>query len=449
MLSYYGRSSPQSVPASATRQKSDGKEKRKKRVPTATFVLLSPKHLINALGGPLSKSVNCFRLCNTLSTYLKFERILGNRKSEIRGETRSHRPSKNSSAMTIPPTMRAVVVESTGGIDVLTYMSDHPTPARVPPGHALVRNEYAGLNFIDTYHRRGLYARECPFVIGQEGGGVVAGLHEDDTSVVVVKVGDRVAYCALVGSYAEYSLVPIDRLVRVPDSIDMSIAVACMTQGLTAHYLSSSVGAGIARPGDWVLVYGAGSGTGRWTARMCQIRGYRVIGITSRHKAGGYDNMAAAAAAFGCEELIVLENEPGRSYASYESVDVVGRVMDVTAGLGCKLVIDGVGLSTYEISIDCLSVRGLFVSYGNASGPVPAFPVLRLLSRSAYVTRPKLNDYVATRDELLTRADEVFEWVRTGKLDIVIDRVFALDEAAAGHEYLEDGRTRGKVLYKI
>ncbi|KAL3780432.1 hypothetical protein ACHAW5_003608 [Stephanodiscus triporus] len=361
--------------------------------------------------------------------------------------------------MTIPPTMRAVVVDSTGGIDVLTYRSDHPTPMRVPPGHALVRNEYAGLNFIDTYHRSGLYARECPFVIGQEGGGVVAGLHEDDddddddpsssSSAAVVKVGDRVAYGSLVGSYAEYSLVPVDRLVRVPDSIDMSVAVACMTQGLTAHYLSSSVGAGIARPGDWVLVYGAGSGTGRWTARMCQIRGYRVIGVTSRRKAEGYDDEAAAAAAFGCEELIVLENEPGRSYASYGSADVARRVMDVTAGNGCKLVIDGVGLSTYEISLDCLSIRGLFVSYGNASGPVPAFPVLRLLSRSAYVTRPKLNDYVATRDELLTRANEVFEWVRTGKLDIVIDRVFALDEAAAGHEYLEDGRTRGKVLYKI
>jgi NADPH2:quinone reductase len=183
---------------------------------------------------------------------------------------------------------------------------------------------------------------------------------------------------------------------------------------------------------------------------MCRIRGYRVIGITSRCKVDGWcDGGAAVQAAFGCEELIVLENEPGKSHASYTSVDVVSRVMDITSGLGCKLVIDGVGLSTYEISLGCLSTRGMFVSYGNASGPVPPFPPLRLLPRSAYLTRPKLNDYVSTREELLTRAKEVFDWVKTGKIDVVIDKVFRLDEASAGHEYMENGGTRGKVLYKI
>ncbi|KAL3822864.1 hypothetical protein ACHAXA_006228 [Cyclostephanos tholiformis] len=374
--------------------------------------------------------------------------------------------------MMIPSTMKAVVVESTGGIDVLSYRSQHPTPTYVPRGHALVRNEYAGLNFIDTYHRNGLYPRDCPFVLGQEGGGIVAGLYpgdEDDdddddeggdhrpvggdddpvpscaAADDVFRVGDRVAYGALVGSYAEYSLVPLDRLVRVPSYMEMPIAVSCMIQGLTAHYLSSSVGYGIAKTGDWVLVYGVGSGTGRWTAQMCKIRGYRVIGVTSRCKVAG-----GAEAAFGfCDELIVLENEPGKSYASYSSIDVVSRVSDVTSGVMCKLVIDGVGLSTYELSLNCLSVRGMLVSYGNASGPVPPFPVLRLLPRSAYVTRPKLNDYVASRDELLSRANEVFDWVNTGRLDVVVDRVFRLEEAAAGHEYLEDGRTRGKVLYRI
>ena len=364
--------------------------------------------------------------------------------------------------MTIPSTMRAVVVESTGGIDALSYRTEYPSPSHVPPGHALVKNEYAGLNFIDTYHRSGLYPRECPFIIGQEGGGVIAGLHPDDVRddpddpTAVVRVGDRVASGSLNGSYAEYSLVPIGMLVPVPDDMDMSVAVACMIQGLTAHYLSSSVGGGIARPGDWVLVYGVGSGTGRWTSQMCRIRGYRVIGITSRCKVDRCDGRegvvaadAAAAAAFGCEELIVLENEPGKSHASYTSVDVVSRVMDITSGLGCKLVIDGVGLSTYEISLGCLSTRGMFVSYGNASGLVPPFPPLRLLPRSAYVTRPKLHDYVSTREELLTRANEVFDWVKAGKLDVVIDRVFHLDEASAGHEYMENGGTRGKVLYKI
>ncbi len=402
----------------------------------------------------------------------------------------------------IPSTMRAVVVESTGGIDALSIRTDYPTPTIVPRGYALIRNEYAGLNFIDTYHRSGLYPRDCPFVMGQEGGGIVVMLHpdddgrggkgeescdddDDDRKVAlagsddddvpsssddddvegVFRVGDRVAYGALVGSYATYSLVPIDRLVRVPQFMDMSIAVSCMIQGLTAHYLSSSVGAGICAPGDWVLVYGVGSGTGRWTAQICKIRGYRVIGITSRCKVGGRDggegggggeegggaSAAEATSSFGfCDDLIVLENAPGKSYASYASMeDIVSRVSEITSGNMCKLVIDGVGLSTYELSLNCLSVRGMFVSYGNASGPVPSFPVLRLLPKSAYVTRPKLNDYVSSRDELLFRANEVFDWVRTGKLDVVVDRVFDLDEAAAGHEYLENGRTRGKVLFRI
>jgi len=191
--------------------------------------------------------------------------------------------------------------------------------------------------------------------------------------------------------------------------------------------------------------------------------GSPFIGLTSRCKIivnddddDNYDTeetegdvTAAQKARFGCEELIILENEPNKSYASYTSVDIVKRVMEITGGIGCKLIIDGIGLLTYEISLNCLAQRGLFVSYGNASGPVPPFPVLRLLPQSAYMTRPKLNDYINTRDELLARAEEVFEWVRTEKLNIVIDKVFALDEVALGHEYLENGSSRGKVLYKI
>ena len=141
---------------------------------------------------------------------------------------------------------------------------------------------------------------------------------------------------------------------------------------------------------------------------MCSLRGYRVIGLTSRCKTiVKGDVTAAQKAQFGCEELIILENEPNKSYASYTSIDIAKRVMEITGGIGCKLVIDGVGLSTYEISLNCLAQRGLFVSYGNASGPVPPFPVLRLLPQSAYMTRPKLNDYVSTSDELLARAEEV------------------------------------------
>ncbi|KAL7522184.1 hypothetical protein ACHAWX_006873 [Stephanocyclus meneghinianus] len=337
--------------------------------------------------------------------------------------------------------MKAVLVHSPGGLEALRYTPHHPIPP-CPRGHILIRNEYAGLNFIDTYHRSGLYPRETPFVLGQEGGGVVASLPENDDSVARWgwKTGDRVVYGSF-GSYAEFTAVPMDRAIPVPEDIEMETAVACVTQGLTAHYLSSSVGDGLVRTGDWVLVYAVGGGTGQWTAQMCKLRGFRVIGTASRGKAPDVTNV--------CDELIVLENVKSKSYADYTSVDIVSRVREITNGHGCKLIIDGVGKATYEISLNCLATRGLFVSFGNASGAVPPFPVLRLLPQSAYVTRPKLNDYVRTREELMERADEVFGWVREGKLKIRVDRVFALEDVKDGHEYLENGGGNGKILFKI
>ena len=345
------------------------------------------------------------------------------------------------------------MVESPGGIDALLFRTNHPTPPLpIPPGHVLVQNEYAGLNFIDTYHRSGLYPRQAPFVLGQEGGGTIVALSDDFENDQTLKesglkMGDRVVYGSF-GSYAEYTSVPVDKVVPVPDELDMPTAVACMTQGLTAHYLSSSVSAGIAQPGDWVLIYGVGSGTGQWTAQMAKLRGYNVIGTTSRYKVKNMDSTDAAASAFGCDKLLILENVRGKSYADYSSIDIASEVSKVTNGRGCKIVIDGIGKSTYEISLKCLDKRGLFVSFGNASGPVPAFPLLRLLEKSAYVTRPKLNDYTCTRVELLERAHEVFAWVKEGKLKICVDKVFELEDAGKGHEYLEDGKGRGKILLK-
>ncbi|KAL7498208.1 hypothetical protein ACHAWT_006161 [Skeletonema menzelii] len=346
--------------------------------------------------------------------------------------------------------MKAVVVEATGGIEVL-HCKDHEAKVQGSESskaskEALIHNQYAGLNFIDTYHRSGLYPRNCPFILGQEGGGVILELHNGiDADNLGFKVGDRVVYGAF-GSYAEYTSVPLEKLVPVPDDMDMKTAVACMTQGLTAHYLSSSVAAGIAKAGDWILVYGVGSGTGQWTSQMCKLRGYNVIGTTSKCKVNDINN---AKTAFGCDELIVLDNVPGKSYADYTSVDITSNVMDITSGKGCKLIIDGIRKDTYEISLKCLAKRGLFVSFGNASGAVPAFPVLRLLPQSAYMTRPKLNDYVVTREELLERAKDVFTWVEEGKLNIVIDKVFDLEQVRDAHEYLENGGSKGKVLLKI
>ena len=338
--------------------------------------------------------------------------------------------------------MKAVVVRELGDANVLEYETDYAVPT-LKPGHVLVHNTYSGLNFIDTYFRKGLYPQELPFVGGQEGGGNVVALHpnDDDKDTAFPKVGDRVVYMAF-GSYAEYTLVPRNKLVPVPDDLELDLAVACMIQGLTAQYLVSSAHANLIQPGEWCLLYAVGSGTCQWAAQMAKLRGYKVIGTTSQTKLD-------VAQSLNCDELIVLDTVPGATYADYTSVDIVQRVHEVTGGAGVKCVVDGVGLSTYEISLACLAPRGIFVSFGNASGAVPAFPLLRLLSKSAFVTRPRLNEYIADPDELKQRCHDVFTWLAQGTLRVSIDSVFALPSAAEGHQYLESGKSKGKILYRI
>lgn len=304
----------------------------------------------------------------------------------------------------------------------------------------IVKNEFAGINFIDTYHRKGLYPRDLPFVGGQEGGGTVAAV-SDEAAAEGIKVGDRVAYSVL-GTYSQYSAVPAAKLLPVPEDVSMDVAVSCVVQGLTAHYLTTSAHADLIKEGEWCLIHGVGGGTCQWAAQMAKLRGYKVIGTVSKGK-------SEMASRLGCDELIVLDEVPGASYEDYESVDIVQRVMDVTDGKGAKCVIDGIGKSTVDISIGSLAHRGIFVSFGNASGAVPAFPVLRLIGKSAYVTRPKLLDYVTTRDELVWRAGEIFGWLQNGDLSVSVDTTFPLDEAAEGHLYLEAGKSKGKVLYEI
>lgn len=307
-------------------------------------------------------------------------------------------------------------------------------------GQVIVKNEYAGINFIDTYHRKGLYARDLPFVGGQEGGGTVAAV-SDEAAAQGIKVGDRVAY-SVFGSYAEYTAVPAAKLLPVPNAVGLDVATSCVVQGMTAHYLTSSAHADLIKEGEWCLIHGVGGGTCQWAAQMAKIRGHKVIGTVSKGK-------QEVAESLGCDELIVLDEVPGASYEDYESVDVVAKVMEITNGQGVKSVIDGIGKSTVDISINSLARRGIFISFGNASGAVPAFPVLRLIGKSAYVTRPKLLDYTVDREELVWRAEEIFGWLQEGKLNVSVDTTFSLDEAAEGHKYLEAGKSKGKVLYKI
>ena len=308
------------------------------------------------------------------------------------------------------------------------------------PGQVLVQNQFAGINFIDTYHRKGLYARDLPFVGGQEGGGTVAAVSEE-AAAQGIAVGDRVAY-SVFGTYAEYTAVPAAKLLPVPDAIRLDVATSCVVQGMTAHYLTTSAHANLIQPGEWCLIHGVAGGTCQWAAQMAKIRGYKVIGTAPVGK-------RAIAESLGCDELILLNEVPGTSYEDYESVDVVQKVKEITAGRGVKCVIDGIGKATVDISLDSLARRGIFVSFGNASGAVPAFPVLRLIGKSAYVTRPKLLDYTVDREELVWRSGEVFGWLEEGKLKVAVDTTFPLDQAAEGHMYLEAGKSKGKVLYEI
>jgi NADPH:quinone reductase len=339
----------------------------------------------------------------------------------------------------IPDLMKAVVVREHGGPEAVVLETDVTVPKDLTEGQILVKNDYAGLNFIDTYYRTGLYQQDLPFIAGQEGAGTVCMIHEG--SVTDLQVGDKVVYSAM-GSYCEYSRVPAATAVKLPNDVSMESALCGMIQGLTAHYLVTDAIAGIAQPGDWMLIYSVGSGTCQWAAQMAKLKGYKVIGTTSESK-------VTDAMQQWCDHLVVFKGQEGKSYADYTSVDIEQRIVEITGGQGVKCIVDGVGKSTADISVQCLARRGLWISFGNASGPVPPLNVLKLAPKSGYVTRPKLGDYIATKEELQYRANEVFEFISSGKITVTVDSIFSLSEASQGHSYLESGKSKGKILFKV
>jgi len=337
----------------------------------------------------------------------------------------------------LPTTMRAAMIRETGPSSVMK-VETVPVP-ELKPGQVLVRNEYAGLNFIDTYHRSGLYARDLPFIGGQEGAGIVAAVSPEAEKFC--KVGDRVAYTIL-QTYSEYAAVPGAKIIPVADAVPLDVATACMVQGLTAHYLTHSAHADLIKPGEWMLIHGTGSGACQWAAQIAKIKGYKVIGTCAKNK-------EAIARATGVDELIVLDEVPGTSYEDYTSQDIVKQVMEITNGVGVHAVIDGIGKATYEIALNSLAARGIFVSFGNASGAVPAYPPLKHIGKSSYMTRPKLLEYTRTREELLWRSEDLWKWISEGTLRVTVDKTFPLSRVSEGHDYLEAGKSTGKVVYKI
>lgn len=319
--------------------------------------------------------------------------------------------------------MKAIRVHEYGGPEVLRH-EDVPIP-EPGSGQVRVKIEAAGVNFIDIYHRTGLYPNPLPFTPGIEGAGVVEAVGPD---VMDVRVGDRVAYALSLGAYAERAVVPAWRLVPLPEAIDFSTAAAAMVQGLTAHYLTHSTYP--LKPGDTALVHAAAGGTGLLIVQMAKLRGARVIGTVST------EEKAQRAREAGADEVIL-----------YTQQDFEVEVKRLTEGRGVDVVYDSVGQATFEKSLNCLRPRGLLVLFGQASGPVPPLDPLVLSTKgSLFLTRPHLSHYAATREELLERARALFRWIQEGQIRLRIERVFPLTEAAEAHRVLASRASTGKLL---
>jgi NADPH2:quinone reductase len=318
--------------------------------------------------------------------------------------------------------MKAIYIEQTGGPEALKY-GDVPKP-ELAPGHALVKVAASGVNFIDTYHRSGLYKIPLPAVLGTEGAGTV----EEGT---LFKKGDRVVWSMARGSYAEYAAVPEAMMVALPDSVTFQEGAAAMLQGMTAHYLTHSTYP--LKKGDAALIHAAAGGTGLLLVQIAKVAGARVIGTV------GTEAKAQLAREAGADETIL-----------YNTQDFVAETRRLTDGRGVDVVYDSVGNTTLMKSLDCLRPRGMAVSFGQSSGAVPAFePLLLTQKGSLFLTRPSLANYIANRKELEWRAGDIFRWIAEKKLVLRIGHEYELAYAAQAHRDLEGRQTTGKLLLLI
>jgi NADPH2:quinone reductase len=320
----------------------------------------------------------------------------------------------------------AIRVHRTGGPEVLEW--NEVEPGEPGPGQVLLRQKAAGLNFIDVYHRSGLYPQALPFTPGVEGAGVVEAVGD---GVEHVKPGDRVAYAGPIGGYAKMRLIDADKLVKLPDGIGFDEAAAMMLQGMTAQMLLRSVFP--VQAGDSILIHAAAGGVGLIMCQWAAALGATVIGTV------GTEEKAELARAHGCAHPIV-----------YSQQDFVAEVQRITGGEKLPVVYDSVGRDTFLRSLDCLKPRGLMVSFGNSSGPVEPFsPLLLSQKGSLYLTRPTLYHYTATRQQLEQSAGELFEVVASGKVEIEVQQRFALKDAAEAHRALEARKTTGSTILTI
>jgi len=319
--------------------------------------------------------------------------------------------------------MKAIELTETGGPEVM-HLREIPTP-RLQQDEVLIRVAVTGVNFIDLYVREGRYGNKLPFTPGQEAAGTVVAVGK---SVSHLHEGDRVAWCSILGTYAEYAVAPAERVVPIPIDVTFEQAAASLLQGMTAHYLSHS--AYPIQPGDEVLIHAGAGGTGLLLTQLAKARGARVLTTVSNEEKAELSHQA------GADEVLL-----------YTRSDFANEVKRLSDGGGLAAVYDSVGKSTFEQSLTCLKPRGILVLYGSAGGDVPPLDLIRLATLgSLYVTRPILKDYTLTREELLMRATEVFRAVATGKLQLRIENTYPLGEAARAHWDMASRVTTGKLL---
>lgn len=319
---------------------------------------------------------------------------------------------------------KAIRIHQTGGPEVLKWEDvDVPAPKE---GEARIRHTAIGLNYIDTYHRSGLYPVPMPAVIGGEGAGVVEAV---GPGVTDIKVGDRVAYGnAPIGAYAEARVIPAGRLVKIPDGVSDQQAASMMLKGLTTQYLIRTIYR--VKQGDTILMHAAAGGVGLILCQWAKSLGATVIGTVGDKK------KAELAKQHGCDHVIL-----------YRDTKVSDEVKKLTKGEGVPVVYDGVGKDTFNDSLDCLRPRGMMVSFGNASGAVPPVNIGILAQKgSLFLTRPTLASYVAKREELVANANELFDVVKKGAVKLEINQTYALKDAAQAHRDLEGRKTTGSTV---
>jgi NADPH2:quinone reductase len=322
--------------------------------------------------------------------------------------------------------MKAIQVKQPGGSKALE-LADLPVP-EPKANEALVKIVASGVNFIDVYQREGRYKVPVPFVAGQEGAGTVTKVGSEVKSL---KVGDRVAWCGVLGSYAEYAAVPADRLVLIPPGVTEQQAAAAMLQGMTAHYLVHDVHP--LKKGETALLHAAAGGVGLILTQMAHQMGARLIGTVST------EEKAKLAREAGADEIIL-----------YSQIDFETETKRLTGGLGVDVVYDSVGKTTFEKGLNVLRVRGMMALFGGSSGPVPPIdPMLLSQKGSLFLTRPTLFHYTVTREELEKRSGDVFSMIAARKLKLRIAHTYPLAEAQQAHSDLEGRKTTGKILLVV